>query len=52
MDGIIKIIDFGSYQEDNPELLLLEEIFYTAPEVFSERYDEKCDMWSLGVIMF
>jgi len=27
--------------------------FYMAPEIFTEgTYNEKCDMWSLGVILF
>lgn len=26
--------------------------YYMAPEVLGGTYDEKCDMWSIGVIMF
>lgn len=55
-EGLIKVIDFGTAQTFNPEQgmsNMLGTPYYMAPEVFSrEAYNEKCDMWSLGVILY
>jgi len=51
----IKLIDFGTscFYEDNQVLKkVLGTPFYIAPEVLKGSYDEKCDVWSCGVIMF
>ena len=51
----IKIADFGIATEVNPGkklTKLIGTINYIAPEVISGKYDEKCDLWSCGVIMY
>jgi calcium-dependent protein kinase len=58
----MKIIDFGlSYQWKNDmraELLasgrnkLVGTSYYIAPEVLSLNYDQRCDIWSAGVILY
>ncbi|CAD8190994.1 unnamed protein product [Paramecium octaurelia] len=51
----IKIIDFGaSAKLQNCEKLQkrIGTPFYVAPEVLDANYDEKCDIWSLGVILY
>ena len=51
----IKLIDFGTSNIINPNQKLKERLgtaYYIAPEVLKKNYDEKCDLWSIGVIMF
>lgn len=52
----IKIIDFGTAQEFDPDEKmnqLFGTAYYIAPEILlSKKYDEKCDLWSIGVIMY
>lgn len=58
----LKIIDFGlSYEwKDNMRNQLIEQkknkligtSYYIAPEVLQLDYDERCDIWSAGVILY
>lgn len=53
----VKIIDFGTAGRVDPKkgiIGLKGTSYYVAPEVIDEKYayDEKCDIWSIGVIMY
>ncbi|OMJ90109.1 hypothetical protein SteCoe_7597 [Stentor coeruleus] len=51
----IKVADFGSSCILDPEFRLsgcYGSAYYLAPEVLKATYDEKCDIWSLGIIMY
>ena len=51
----IKIIDFGTATIFNPNKMLNKFIgtsYYIAPEVIKENYNEKCDVWSCGIILY
>lgn len=54
-DPKITIIDFGtsSYFEPNKKMNgKFGTPYYIAPEVLNNKYDEKCDLWSIGVILY
>jgi calcium-dependent protein kinase len=51
----IKVIDFGTSQEFNPKKKMTRTegtSYYIAPEVLSGQYTEKCDMWSIGALLY
>ena len=52
----VKVIDFGTAMCFNPKLgmnTMIGTPYYMAPEIFvSGHYNEKCDCWSLGVILY
>jgi calcium-dependent protein kinase len=51
----IKVCDFGTakiYEKGRVERRIVGSSYYIAPEVLSKSYDEKCDLWSCGVIMY
>jgi len=55
MAARVKLIDFGLssvYDADIPMTNACGTLYYVAPEVLRQRYDKKCDMWSLGVIAY
>lgn len=54
--GTIKIADFGLsriFSNDNKIMTsIVGTTYYMAPEVLRCKYTEKCDIWSLGCILF
>jgi calcium-dependent protein kinase len=55
-DSPIKLIDFGLskvFDGDNNTMKgAVGTTFYMAPEVIKGKYNEKCDVWSCGVILY
>ncbi|CAG9324084.1 CDPK1_39 [Blepharisma stoltei] len=54
-DAPIKVIDFGTSLKFSPNTKLSNftgTAYYVAPEVIKGKYDEKCDVWSAGVILY
>ena len=50
----IKIIDFGTakLKQKSNEKTVIGTLIYMAPEVIKQNYNNKCDLWSIGVILY
>lgn len=54
--GSIKVIDFGTSHHFDKAAKEMKQAYgtpyYIAPEVLRGSYNEKCDLWSIGVILY
>eukprot|EP00923_Selenidium_pygospionis_P016330 GHVN01028591.1.p1 GENE.GHVN01028591.1~~GHVN01028591.1.p1 ORF type:complete len:632 (-),score=169.41 GHVN01028591.1:124-2019(-) len=53
--GILKVADFSVATEFDMGSTLNRQLgtsYYAAPEIFSSRYNEKVDVWSVGVVLY
>jgi calcium-dependent protein kinase len=55
LNNTLKIIDFGTsieIQENETLTNTHGTSYYIAPEVLNKKYNKKCDVWSVGVILY
>merc|ERR1711957_946712 len=54
-DSYLKVIDFGTSRVYDPTKKMAQRLgtpYYIAPEILQKKYNEKCDVWSCGVILY
>ena len=53
-DASLKLIDFGLSEKfgTSPMKCKVGTSYYVAPEVLKGSYDQRCDIWSLGTILY
>ena len=54
-DNPLKVIDFGLSRDLNIKKILSSKVgtaYYVSPEILAGKYNEKCDIWSSGVILY
>lgn len=54
-DAQVKLVDFGNstkFKKNVPMTKIVGTTYTAAPEVFKECYDERCDVWSIGVVAY
>mmetsp|Transcript_15219 Transcript_15219/g.2535 ORF Transcript_15219/g.2535 Transcript_15219/m.2535 type:complete len:120 (-) Transcript_15219:133-492(-) len=54
-DALLKVIDFGESMKVSPKEIMTKRTgtaYYIAPEVLQGKYNDRCDVWSCGVILF
>ena len=54
-DNPLKVIDFGLSQTIDVKKILSSKVgtaYYVSPEILQGKYNEKCDIWSAGVILY
>lgn len=52
-DGEVRLVDFGLAKDSSRHIRTYAGTpYFMAPEVLDEKYTHKCDIWSLGCVLY